>query len=72
MQTAYRVAAVQAEPVWLDAAATGEKTIGLIEDAAAQGVALLASSPARSCRVSRPASCARTWTVPCWRTGSSP
>ncbi|MFF7777077.1 carbon-nitrogen hydrolase family protein [Streptomyces tanashiensis] len=42
MQSAYRVAAVQAEPVWLDAEATVEKTIGLIEEAAAQDVALLA------------------------------
>ncbi|MEU9380650.1 carbon-nitrogen hydrolase family protein [Streptomyces sp. NPDC048279] len=42
MQTTYRVAAVQAEPVWLDADATTEKTIGLIEDAAAQDVALVA------------------------------
>ena len=42
MTTAYRVAAVQAEPVWLDADATVEKTIGLIEDAAAQNVSLLA------------------------------
>ncbi|MGW1787318.1 nitrilase-related carbon-nitrogen hydrolase, partial [Streptomyces sp. NPDC002143] len=42
MPSAYRVAAVQAEPVWLDADATVEKTIGLIEDAAAQDVALVA------------------------------
>lgn len=42
MPTTYRVAAVQAEPVWLDADATVEKTIGLIEDAAAQDVALVA------------------------------
>jgi aliphatic nitrilase len=40
--TTYRVAAVQAEPVWLDADATVEKTIGLIEEAAAQDVALVA------------------------------
>jgi aliphatic nitrilase len=40
--TSYRVAAVQAEPVWLDADATVEKSIGLMEEAAAQGVALLA------------------------------
>ncbi|MFI6369255.1 carbon-nitrogen hydrolase family protein [Nocardia sp. NPDC050630] len=42
MPVEYRVAAVQAEPVWLDADATVEKTIGLIEDAAAQNIALLA------------------------------
>ncbi|MGW2740994.1 carbon-nitrogen hydrolase family protein [Streptomyces sp. NPDC001450] len=42
MPTTYRVAAVQAEPVWLDADATVEKTIGLIEEAAAQDVALIA------------------------------
>ncbi|MER5699739.1 carbon-nitrogen hydrolase family protein [Streptomyces mirabilis] len=42
MPTVYRVAAVQAEPVWLDADATVEKTIGLIEEAAAQDVALVA------------------------------
>ncbi|XUL93941.1 carbon-nitrogen hydrolase family protein [Streptomyces galilaeus] len=42
MPTAYRVAAVQAEPVWLDVDATVEKTIGLIEEAAAQDVALVA------------------------------
>nr|WSY48749.1 carbon-nitrogen hydrolase family protein [Streptomyces sp. NBC_00886]WSY57515.1 carbon-nitrogen hydrolase family protein [Streptomyces sp. NBC_00886] len=42
MSSVYRVAAVQAEPVWLDAGATVEKTIGLIEDAAAQDVALVA------------------------------
>ncbi len=34
--TISRVAAVQAEPVWLDLAATIEKTIGLIEEAASQ------------------------------------
>ncbi|MFI6575754.1 carbon-nitrogen hydrolase family protein [Nocardiopsis sp. NPDC050513] len=42
MPNTFRVAAVQAEPVWLDAQATVDKTIGLIEDAAAQGVALVA------------------------------
>lgn len=42
MTTRYRVAAVQAEPVWLDADATVDKTIGLIEDAAAQDVSLIA------------------------------
>ncbi|MHC5908345.1 carbon-nitrogen hydrolase family protein [Streptomyces sp. S6] len=42
MPNTYRVAAVQAEPVWLDADATVEKTIALIEDAAAQDVELLA------------------------------
>lgn len=40
--TVYRVAAVQAEPVWLDAEATVQKTIGLIEDAAARDVSLVA------------------------------
>ncbi|MER6416443.1 carbon-nitrogen hydrolase family protein [Streptomyces humidus] len=42
MPTTYRVAAVQAEPVWLDADATVEKTIALIEEAAARDVALVA------------------------------
>ncbi len=42
MTTAYRVAAVQAEPVWLDIDATVDKTISLIEDAARQGAALVA------------------------------
>lgn len=42
MPTAYRVAAVQAEPVWLDVDATVDKTIALIEDAAEQGAALVA------------------------------
>ncbi|MEU9288933.1 carbon-nitrogen hydrolase family protein [Streptomyces sp. NPDC048275] len=42
MPTTYRVAAVQAEPVWLDAGATVEKTIGLIEEAADQDVSLVA------------------------------
>ncbi|RZU62670.1 carbon-nitrogen hydrolase family protein [Zhihengliuella halotolerans] len=37
-----RVAAVQAEPVWLDAKATVEKTIALIAEAAAGGADLLA------------------------------
>lgn len=37
-----RIAAVQAEPVWLDLAATTEKTIRLIEQAAAEGADLVA------------------------------
>ncbi|MEV6636412.1 hypothetical protein AB0M54_37265 [Actinoplanes sp. NPDC051470] len=41
MPTADRVAAAQYEPVWLDADATVEKSIGLIEDAAAEDVVLL-------------------------------
>ncbi len=42
MAAAYRVAAVQAEPVWLDLDATVDKTIALIEQAAAHDVALVA------------------------------
>lgn len=37
-----RVAAVQAEPVWLDVDATAEKTIRLIEEAAGKGAQLVA------------------------------
>lgn len=37
-----RVAAIQAEPVWFDAAATTEKAISLIEEAAAAGAELIA------------------------------
>jgi nitrilase len=38
----YRVAVVQAAPVWLDLDATVDKTIGLIEQAAAEGAKLIA------------------------------
>lgn len=37
-----RIGAVQAEPVWLDLAATTQKTVDLIADAAAQGLELIA------------------------------
>lgn len=40
--TSTRVAAVQAEPVWFDLAATTQKTIALIADAAAGGAELVA------------------------------
>ena len=39
---AYKVAVVQAAPVWLDLDATVEKTIALIEEAAAMGAKLIA------------------------------
>ncbi|MGW5877274.1 carbon-nitrogen hydrolase family protein [Nocardiopsis terrae] len=42
MSRTYRVAAVQAEPVWLDADATVHKTVTLIEQAAAQEASLIA------------------------------
>ncbi|WP_082484974.1 carbon-nitrogen hydrolase family protein [Microbacterium sp. Leaf151] len=42
MSETMRVAAVQAEPVWFDLAATTEKTVSMIEEAAAAGVELLA------------------------------
>lgn len=42
MPTAYRVAAVQAEPVWLDLHATTDKTVSLIDEAADAGAALVA------------------------------
>ncbi|MEV6238429.1 carbon-nitrogen hydrolase family protein [Lentzea sp. NPDC051838] len=42
MPDTYRVAAVQAEPVWLDVDAGVDKTIALIEEAAAAGAALVA------------------------------
>src|SRR6266700_2231032 len=38
----YKVAVVQAAPVWLDLDATVEKTIGLIEEAASKGAKLIA------------------------------
>jgi nitrilase len=38
----YKVAVVQAAPVWLDLDATVEKTIGLIEEAAGKGAKLIA------------------------------
>ncbi|GAA4395106.1 carbon-nitrogen hydrolase family protein [Tsukamurella soli] len=40
--TTHRVAAIQAEPVWLDIDGTTDKTVRLIEEAAAQGAALVA------------------------------
>jgi aliphatic nitrilase len=40
--TTYRVASVQAEPVWLDAAGTLEKTLELIAEAADAGAKLIA------------------------------
>lgn len=40
--TTHHVAAVQAEPVWMDLAATTDKTIALIEEAAAHGARLIA------------------------------
>ncbi|WP_304454854.1 carbon-nitrogen hydrolase family protein [Nocardiopsis sp. YSL2] len=42
MSGTYRVAAVQAEPVWLDADATVDKTLALIAEAAARDAALIA------------------------------
>lgn len=42
MSATLRVAAVQAEPVWLDLEATATKTIALIEDAARAGAQLVA------------------------------
>ncbi|WP_159942822.1 MULTISPECIES: carbon-nitrogen hydrolase family protein [unclassified Nocardiopsis] len=42
MSRTHRVAAVQAEPVWLDVDATVDKTIALIGQAAAHGVSLVA------------------------------
>lgn len=41
-RTRYRVAAVQAAPVYMNTAATVDKTIALMEQAAAQGAALIA------------------------------
>jgi nitrilase len=42
IMTQIRVAAAQAHPVWLDAAATTEKILGFIQQAADDGVQLLA------------------------------
>lgn len=42
LERAVRVAAVQAEPVWLDMEATTDKVIGLIEEAAANAAELVA------------------------------
>lgn len=42
MTTIHRVAAVQAEPVWLDMNATVKKTVDLINEAAANGAELVA------------------------------
>jgi len=42
LSTTLRVAAVQAEPVWLDAAATTDKTVQMIEDASRGGAKLVA------------------------------
>ena len=47
--TRIRVAAAQAHPVWLDAAATTKKILSLLEQAAAGGVQLLAF-PETFCR----------------------
>ena len=41
-RTQYRVAAVQAAPVFLNPAATTDKAIGLMEEAAKRGAALIA------------------------------
>lgn len=41
MATSVRVGAVQAEPVWLDLNGSVDKTIKLIENAAADGVQVL-------------------------------
>lgn len=42
MKDVVRAAAVQAEPIWFDAAATVDKTVTLIEEAAAQGAEIIA------------------------------
>jgi len=42
MSTVFRAAAVQAEPVWFDAAATTDKTVALVNEAAAAGAQLVA------------------------------
>ena len=38
----FRAATVQAEPVWFDAAATVEKSIGLIKEAASNDARIIA------------------------------
>lgn len=43
MSTNVRVGAVQAEPVWLDLEGSVDKTISLIESAAADGVQVVRS-----------------------------
>nr|P10045.1 RecName: Full=Nitrilase, bromoxynil-specific [Klebsiella pneumoniae subsp. ozaenae]AAA25057.1 bromoxynil-specific nitrilase [Klebsiella pneumoniae] len=42
MDTTFKAAAVQAEPVWMDAAATADKTVTLVAKAAAAGAQLVA------------------------------
>lgn len=42
MDTVVKVAAVQAEPVWWDSAATADKTVALVGQAAAEGAKLVA------------------------------
>lgn len=42
MTQSFKAAAVQAEPVWFDAAATADKTVTLLREAAAQGAQLVA------------------------------
>ena len=45
-RTRYRVAAVQAAPVFMNESATTEKSVALIEKAAKQGAALIACGEA--------------------------
>jgi aliphatic nitrilase len=42
VETVFKAAAVQAEPVWFDAAATADKTVALVREAAAAGARLVA------------------------------
>ena len=42
METTIKVAAVQAEPVWMDASATADKTVEIMAEAAEQGAQLIA------------------------------